>query len=202
MEELARRVDRGFAEEICTRPGFVSYEFIDCGDGEIVTVSLFAEVDQAESSRQLAQQWTDENLDGLEFHRIESLNGRVMVSRAAHDMLEPGHVQATGKFGSLRRYTMGTGSIAALMHTVDERFADQIAAMDGFEAYHALDCGGGSIMSISLFRDQDTAEESDERALDFVQQHLSEFRIERTELIGGQVYVSRAVAGLLEPAHA
>ena len=31
-EELTRRVDRGFAEEIELQPGFVSYELIDCGD--------------------------------------------------------------------------------------------------------------------------------------------------------------------------
>src|SRR5205823_6342442 len=43
MDELARRVDVGFAEEICARPGFVSYEFIDCGDGEVMTISIFRE---------------------------------------------------------------------------------------------------------------------------------------------------------------
>ena len=35
IDELARRVDDGFAEEIGAQPGFVSYEFIDCGGGEI-----------------------------------------------------------------------------------------------------------------------------------------------------------------------
>jgi hypothetical protein len=88
------------------------------------------------------------------------------------------------------------------MHVVDEVFAEQIQEMDGFEAYHALDCGGGEIVSISLFRDQATAEESDERALEFVRDELSNFEIERTEVFGGHVRVSRALAGLLEPAHA
>jgi hypothetical protein len=51
MEELTRRVDDGFAEEICTQPGFVSYEFMDRGEGEIMTISLFGEAQQAEASR-------------------------------------------------------------------------------------------------------------------------------------------------------
>jgi hypothetical protein len=34
--------------------------------------------------------------------------------------------------------------------------------MDGFEAYHALDYGGGEIVSISLLRDQAIAEASHE----------------------------------------
>jgi hypothetical protein len=88
------------------------------------------------------------------------------------------------------------------MHKVDEIFADRIERLGGFEAYHALDCGRGEIMSISLFRDQASAEASDDLALQFVGEELGDFDIERTEVIGGEVIVSRAMAELLEPAHA
>ena len=201
MEELTRRVDEGFAEDIGRRPGFVAYEFMDCGDGEIVTLSVFRDADQAEASRELALRWTEENLQDLEFGRLEALRGEILVSRAARDMLEPGHAGAARKFASVRRYRLRTGSIGELMHIVDEVFADEIEAMDGFEAYHALDCGS-EIVSISLLRDQAAAEESDERALEFVRRELGDFDIERTEVIGGEVLVSRAMATLLEPAHA
>ena len=201
MEELTRRVDEGFAEDIGRRPGFVAYEFMDCGDGEIVTLSVFRDADQAEASRELALRWTEENLQDLEFGRLEALRGEILVSRAARDMLEPGHAGAARKFASVRRYRLRTGSIGELMHIVDEVFAEEIEAMDGFEAYHALDCGS-EIVSISLLRDQAAAEESDERALEFVDRELGDFDIERTEVIGGEVLVSRAMATLLEPAHA
>ena len=201
MEELTRRVDEGFAEDIGRRPGFAAYEFMDCGDGEIVTLSVFRDADQAEASRELALRWTEENLQDLEFGRLEALRGEILVSRAARDMLEPGHAGAARKFASVRRYRLRTGSIGELMHIVDEVFADAIEAMDGFEAYHALDCGS-EIVSISLLRDQAAAEESDERALEFVDRELGDFDIERTEVIGGEVVVSRAMATLLEPAHA
>ena len=196
-----RRVDEGFAEDIGRRPGFVAYEFMDCGDGEIVTLSVFRDADQAEASRELALRWTEENLQDLEFGRLEALRGEILVSRAARDMLEPGHAGAARKFASVRRYRLRTGSIGELMHIVDEVFADEIEAMDGFEAYHALDCGS-EIVSISLLRDQAAAAESDERALEFVRRELGDFDIERTEVIGGEVVVSRAMAMLLEPAHA
>jgi hypothetical protein len=201
MEELTRRVDEGFAEDIGRRPGFVAYEFMDCGDGEIVTLSVFRDADQAEASRELALRWTEENLQDLEFGRLEALRGEILVSRAARDILEPGHAGAARKFASVRRYRLRTGSIGELMHIVDEVFADAIEAMDGFEAYHALDCGS-EIVSISLLRDQAAAEESDERALEFVDRELGDFDIERTEVIGGEVVVSRAMATLLEPSHA
>jgi heme-degrading monooxygenase HmoA len=202
MEELTRRVDEGFAEDIGRRRGFVAYEFMDCGDGEIMTLSVFRDADQAEASREFAQRWTEENLHGLEFQRLEALRGEILVSRAARDMLEPGHSGSARKFASVRRYRLRSGSIGELMHIVDEVFADEIEAMDGFEAYHALDCGGGEIMSISLLRDRAAAEESDERAVEFVRRALGAFDIERTEVIGGEVVVSRAMAALLEPAHA
>ena len=202
MDELTRRVDEGFAEDVGRRRGFVAYEFMDCGDGEIMTLSVFRDADQAEASREFAQRWTEENLHGLEFRRVEALRGEILVSRAARDMLEPGHSGSARKFARVRRYRLRSGSIGELMHIVDEVFADEIEAMDGFEAYHALDCGGGEIMSISLLRDRAAAEESDERAVEFVRRALGAFDIERTEVIGGEVVVSRAMAALLEPAHA
>jgi hypothetical protein len=202
MDELMRRVDESFADQIALQQGFVSYEFIDCGDGEIMTVSLFGAAEEAAGSRELAQHWTAENLEDFQFTRIEALDGEVMVSRAMRDMLEPWHAGPSGRFASVRRYQLRGGSVGELMHVVDEVFADAIEQMDGFEAYHALDCGRGDLMSISLFRDQSSAEESDERSLAFVRESLGRFDIERTEVIGGDVCVSRAVAELLLPAHA
>jgi hypothetical protein len=202
MEELVSRVDQGFAEEIRTQPGFRSYEFIDCGEGEIMTISVFCEADQAEASRELAERWTQENLDDLEFARIEALRGQVCVSRVDADMLENAHAAMPGKFASIRRYRLRSGEVAELMHIVDTVFADQIRVMDGFEAYHALNCGRGEVVSIGMFHDQDSAEASDDRALQFVHEDLQAFDIERTEIIAGVVRVSRALVELLAPAHA
>jgi hypothetical protein len=202
MEDLVRRVDEDFAEELSAQPGFLSYEFVDCGDGEIMTISLFKEASQAENSRELALRWTEERLSDLEFTRIEALRGEVIVSRADEDVLRAAHAKTGGKFASVRRYRLRGGEVAGLMHIVDEVFADAVEEMSGFEAYHALDCGHREILSISLFRDQSSAEESDDRALTFVGQQLGAFDIERTEVLGGEVRISRARAQLLTPAHA
>lgn len=202
MDELTRRVDEGFAEEIAAQPGFTSYEFVDCGDGEVMTITVFRTADGAEASRDLAVRWSDEHLRDLEFTRGKALHGEVLVSRAAREMLEPGHAGGQRKFASVRRYELRSGSVGELMHIVDETFAERVQALEGFAAYHALDCGRGVILSISLLRDQAMAEESDELALAFAREELEGFDIERTEVIGGEVVVSRAAAEVLEPAHA
>lgn len=203
IEALARRVDAGFAEEIAAQPGFVSYELVDCDDGELITISIFQTAQAAEASREHARRWSDESLtDDYKFTRGTALRGEILVSRAASVMLRPGHAGGSRKFASIRRYGLRPGDVAELMHIVDESFADRIEALIGFEAYHALDCGHGEIVSISLLRDQASAEESDDLALDFVRDRLGAFDLERTEVIGGEVLVSRALAELLEPAHA
>jgi hypothetical protein len=202
MEELARRVDDGFAEELSAQPGFVSYELLDAGDGDVITVSVFHDADGARRSTELAQRWTDEHLGDFRFTRREAFQGEILVSRAAEELLEPGHAGATGKFASLRRYTMDSGSVAELMRSVDDIFADEMAALDGFVAYHVLDCGGGEILSVSLLRDHATARETDEMALRLVTERLSRFGLRRTEAVSGQVLVSRALAEMLEPTHA
>jgi hypothetical protein len=203
MEDLMDRVDAGFAEEISMQPGFCSYEAIDCGDGEVTTISVFRDGEEAEASRELAQRWTEKNLAGFEFDRLSPAAGEVMVSRAAGGMLEPGHTDTSKAFASLRRYAVSRrGVVDELMHIVDERFADRVAELPGFLGYHALDCGGGELLSISLFGDLEQCEASDELALEFVREELSDFELERTEVIGGTVRASRARAELLEPAHA
>jgi hypothetical protein len=202
IEELARRVDGGFAELLTTQPGFVSYEFLDCGGGDVTTISVFHDADGAQRSRELAQEWTDENLGDFEFSRREALQGEILVNRAGEEMLEPGHASAPTKFASVRRYGMAHGSVPELMRAVDDIFADEIASLDGFVAYHVLDCGDGELVSVTLVRDQATARETDEMAVRFVTERLSSFGLQRTESMAGKVLVSRAMAELLEPMHA
>ena len=204
MDELASRVDTDFAQQISFRPGFTSYEFVDCGDGEVMTISIFADGQGADASRELAHRWTEERLGDFEFTRMEPLRGEVLVSRADSDMLSPGHIGAAApRFCSIRRYALRGGDIGDLMHVVDDSFAPRIEQMRGFEAYHALDRGGGELCTVSLFTDQAAAEDSDELALEFVKRELAgRFDLERTEVIAGAVLVSRAMAALLQPAHA
>jgi hypothetical protein len=102
---------------------------------------------------------------------------------------------------SVRRYRMGAGSIDDLMHRVDVDFADALAQQPGFVAYQAIDCSGDELMSITLFHDEAGARESNELAAQWVAKNLTEFELELSEVMGGEVMVSRAASEVLEPAH-
>jgi heme-degrading monooxygenase HmoA len=202
MDTLARLVDEGFAPEISAQPGFLSYEFLECGYGEVMTISVFREAEQARASRKLAERWSDENLRDFTFSRTGALAGQIAVSRATEQMLEPTRAGAARRYASVRRFKVHAGSVAELMRAVDRTFAGRVEALDGFIAYHAMDCGGDDVLSISLFRDLDAAEESAQASKQFVAEDLGAFDLERIEITGGEVVVSRAQADVLEPAHA
>src|SRR3954453_10018646 len=135
MPELARRVDEDFAESLAAQPGFVSYEFIDCGVGEFMTMSVFLTLEQAEASRELARRWAKENRDRFAFPSIEAAHGEIVVGRAAEDMLEATHVGGARKSAAIRRYRLHAGTVGELMHRIDGGFADRFEAMNGFAAW-------------------------------------------------------------------
>ena len=155
LAEFTRRVDESFADAIAAQAGFVSYQLIDCGGGDLFTLSIFLEPDQAEASRELAQRWTEDNLQDIDHTRFEAIHGESLVSRAASGMLEPGHVGAARKYVGIQYYRLRSGSVGQLLQRVDHNFADRMRAMEGFEAAHLLDCGDDEVLWISVLRDDD-----------------------------------------------
>ena len=201
VAEFTRRVDETFADAIAAQPGFVSYELIDCGGGDLFTLSIFLEPGQAEASRAMAREWTEANLPDIEHTRFDAVHGESLISRAAPGMLDPAHVGDPRKCVSIRLHRLYRGSVSDLLVQVDQLFADRMRAMEGFEASHLLDCGDGEVLWISVLRDADSVLEADERAVRFMREELADFRMEHVVSIRGDIPVSRAHAGLLETAH-
>src|SRR5690242_894290 len=141
--EFMRRVDESFADQIAAQPGFVSYELIDCGDGDLFTLSFFLEVGQAERSRDLARRWTEEQLQDIEHVRYDAVHGESVVGRATPGMLEPTHVGDASRSVSIRLYRLRSGAVPKLLRRVDEAFDG--GGLEEFEASHLLDCGEGEL---------------------------------------------------------
>ena len=91
VDELMHRIDTGIADAFAQEEGFIGYEVAQISDHMIVTVTTFAEAEQAEESNQLAAEWVAEELPDFAVERVGVVGGEVMVSRASADMLLPAH---------------------------------------------------------------------------------------------------------------
>jgi hypothetical protein len=91
MDELMHRVDEEFVGQIEDQPGFCDYQAVDCGDGLLVTITMFSDREGAERSVDTAADFVRDRLSDYEIERLDVSNGEVMVSRAASEMLEPAH---------------------------------------------------------------------------------------------------------------
>jgi hypothetical protein len=67
---------------------------------------------------------------------------------------------------SLRYY--GVNDADAVTRNVRDEFLDIIRDVPGFSAYHVVDLGDGSMVSITLTEDQASAEASAERAAEWI----------------------------------
>jgi hypothetical protein len=200
IEDLVRPVEAEFADRIAAQPGFVWYVLLDCGGGELMTISVFHERELAAGSRELSRRWTEERLGNFDLTLTEAMNGAIPVSRAAPELLEP----APARVARVRRYKIADAQLGEIVwRVVETRLAERIAELDGFVAYFVFSSGTGELVSVSVFRDPPAAVASDEVGLAFVRDQLDDLEIERTDPIGGgEIVVSRVTAALLDPIRA
>ena len=130
--ELAERVGEDFADRISEQPGFVAYDFFDCGDSEAMSISVFREAAQAHDSRDLARRWTEERLSDMELTITDSLHGPVVDSRS-----RGGHARWARVHGN-------RGSSAASL-------AEAVMALDGAVDCRVIDVGGSELLTVGRF---------------------------------------------------
>jgi hypothetical protein len=101
----------------------------------------------------------------------------------------------------VRRYLVSEREIDEVAHRVDTEFAEIISREPGFVDYQMIDCGDGTICSMTIFDTEEGALRSNQLAGKWVEESLVDLRLERTQAFGGEVMVSRAADAVLEPAH-
>jgi len=102
-------------------------------------------------------------------------------------------------FASIRCYVLQGALTEDVAQPVEADFADRIAAQPGFVWYGLLDCGGGALMTISVFHEREQAAASRELSRTWTKDRLAGFDLTLTEALNGAVPVSRAAEQLLQP---
>lgn len=78
-ERVNRLVAEKFAPLIRKMPGFVRWDWIDCGHGEGASLSIFLDRDGAEASLKLAREFTTAHLAEVEMGKPQIIEGRVVA---------------------------------------------------------------------------------------------------------------------------
>jgi heme-degrading monooxygenase HmoA len=97
-------------------------------------------------------------------------------------------------FAAIRYYQADPPSIDEVVRRVQEEFVPLIREMRGFVSYFILVPSEREedIVSVSVFEDQQSAEESNRKAAEWVVQNLSELLLPTPEFASGQVVVYEA----------
>ena len=97
-------------------------------------------------------------------------------------------------FAAIRYYQADPPSIEEVVRRVQEEFVPLIRDMRGFVSYFILVPSEREedIVSVSVFEDQQSAEESNRKAAELVVQNLSELLLPTPEFASGQVVVYEA----------
>jgi predicted Fe-Mo cluster-binding NifX family protein len=94
-------------------------------------------------------------------------------------------------FAAIRYYRTDPDSIESVVRRVKEGFVPVITETPGFVAYFILTTRQDEIISVSVFEEQRSAEESNKKAEEWVRQNLSEL-LPSPEFADGQVVVYEA----------
>ncbi|MET7312457.1 MULTISPECIES: hypothetical protein [unclassified Streptomyces] len=89
-------------------------------------------------------------------------------------------------YAVVRRYE-GVTDPAEAGRQVNEGFLPLLRQVQGFVAYYWVDAGGGVMVSTSVFQDPAGAEESTDRAADFVRDRLASLLPSPPQVTAGEV---------------
>src|SRR5215475_3532118 len=81
-KEAARKVQEGFIPLISKIPGFISYYWVDQGDGVMISVSVFATKEAEEESNRVAADFVKQHIAQLLPKPPQITAGQVVASAA------------------------------------------------------------------------------------------------------------------------
>ena len=90
IDDLLHLVDTDFAETVQEMDGFMEYQVVECGNGEIITITTFRDRRSAEASTETSSDWVRDTLSRkFDLTRLEAFVGEVAISRACEDVTVP-----------------------------------------------------------------------------------------------------------------
>jgi len=90
IDDLLHLVDTDFAESVQELDGFLEYQVVECGNGEIITITTFKDRRSAEASMEVSADWVRDTLARrFDLKRLEAFVGEIAISRARDEVTVP-----------------------------------------------------------------------------------------------------------------
>jgi hypothetical protein len=89
-------------------------------------------------------------------------------------------------YATVRRYD-GVTDARETARRVNEGFVQIVSEIPGFVSYYCIDGGDGVIISVSVFQDRASAEQSNDKASDYVRENLAALFPNRPQITAGEV---------------
>ncbi len=97
-------------------------------------------------------------------------------------------------YTTIRRYTLGAGSLHDLSARLESEFVPLLRSVPGFVSYSAMDAGieedAPVLITVSVFDTRAGAQESVARAAAWVAKNIADFMLTPPIIMGGEVLVS------------
>jgi hypothetical protein len=95
-------------------------------------------------------------------------------------------------YATIRRYD-GVTNLREAGKRVNESFVPLISQLPGFVAYYWVEAGDGVMISTSVFQDEASAQESDRKGADWVQQNnMASVMPKPPQITAGEVVAHKA----------
>lgn len=94
-------------------------------------------------------------------------------------------------YATVRRYD-GVTDVREATRRVNEGFIQIVSDIPGFAAYYWIDGGGGVMISMSVFQDRASAEESNARASDYAREKMASVLPNPPQITAGEVVAHTA----------
>lgn len=178
FDGLIGQVRDGFLPLVMKAPGYVGYSVARTTDGDLVTTGFFQDRAGAEESVRLAADWVRENLASAVDGPPKIIEGEVQF-----------HERRDGDpaYGLLRRGKLQPGKFQEMVAFMRDKFVPMVSGVPGFVNMSVSQTGPDEFMTLSTWRDRDSAHEATRRAMAYMQENAGHLIAGPPEMIEGEL---------------
>ena len=178
FDQLIDRVRDGFLPIVMKAPGYVGYSVARTTDGDLVTTGFFQDRAGAEESVRLAAGWVKENLASAVDGPPAIIEGEIQF-----------HERRDGEpaYGLLRRGKVQPGKFQGMVAFMRDKFVPMVSGVPGFVNMSISQVGPNEFMTLSTWRDRESAHEATRRATAYMQENAGHLVAGPPEMIEGEL---------------